>query len=269
VTVVDKQGKLIRTIPVRKVDAGVNRIVWDLHYDRPVPLTPQEEEQVARAEASGGGFGPQRSGPGVDPGEYTVEVAVGSDKSSTKIEVDEDPRIDWFSAADRAKRRAVIDELVNMTRQADVLRKKFTAVDTQFTAYETAWNKPDAPKMPDTVKKAAATLKTKLSELRPTMAQRGFGGGGGPPAPLSAEELAKPEPDFVLPAIPGRVQGAIRELESTSTAPDKAQLHQVELVKEALANATQAIDRLLSEDVARLNKAMSDAKVPYLSVPEK
>ena len=271
VRILDKAGKVVRTIPVTKVEAGVNRLVWDLHYDRPVPLTAQEEEQIAQAEASGGGgggFGPTRSGAGVDPGEYTVEVAVGSDKATTKITVEEDPRIDWFSTADRAKRRAAMDELVEMTRTADGLRRKFTAVDNQLTTYQTAWKRPDAPKLADPVKKAADNLKTKLGELRPLFRQGGPGGGGGGfGAPPSPEELAKPEPDFVLPGLAQRIQGAMRDLESVSAAPSKVQLQQVDLVKQALSAASKSVDKLVKEDVVQLNKAMSDAQVPYVSVP--
>lgn len=266
ISILDKAGKPVRTIPVTTVDAGVNRIVWDLHYNRPVPLTPQEEEQITRAEASGGGgFGATRTGPAVDPGEYTVEVTVGSDKATTKIIVEEDPRIDWFSTADRVKRRAVIDELVDMTRKADGLRRKYQAVDTQLTTYQTAWKRPDA-KPADSVKKAADNLKTKLGELRPLFAQRGPGGAGAEGA-VPPEELGKPEPDFILPGISQRIQGATRDLESVSAAPSKVQLQQVELIKQALADATKAVDKLVKEDVAQLNKAMSDAQVPYIAVP--
>lgn len=271
IRILDKAGKQVRAIPVRNVESGVNRIVWDLHYDRPTPMTPQEEEQLRRIEEAGGGgggFGPQRNGPSIDPGEYTVEIAVGSDKATTKVVVEEDPRIDWFSAADRAKRRTVINELVEMTRQADGLRRKFQAVDTQLTSYQTAWKRPDAPKVPDAVKKQADELKDKLGALRSLFVQRGFGGGG-PEGPLSPEELAKPEPDFVLPALATRIQGSLRDLESVSAAPTKTQLQQIDLVKAALADATKSIDKLVKEDVAKFNKAMTDAQIPYLSVPER
>ena len=85
---------------------------------------------------------------------------------------------------------------------------------------------------------------------------------------MSPEELAKPEPDFVLPGIAQRIQGAIRDLESISAAPGKVQLQQFELIKVALADATRLVDKLVTEDVAQLNKAMTDAKVPYLAIPE-
>ena len=98
--------------------------------------------------------------------------------------VEEDPRITWFSAADRAKRRAAINQLVEMTRQADELRKKFTAADSSLTALETAWKRPDAAKVPDNVKKMAESLKKSMDDLRPTFARArirrraaAFGGG--------------------------------------------------------------------------------------------
>jgi hypothetical protein len=58
----------------------------------------------------------------VDPGDYTVEIALGSEKVSRKFTLEEDPRVAWFSSADRAKRRVAINELVEMTKQADGLR---------------------------------------------------------------------------------------------------------------------------------------------------
>ena len=145
---------------------------------------------------------------------------------------------------------------------------KFTAVDNQLTTYQTAWKRPDAPKLADPVKKAADNLKTKLGELRPLFRQGGPGGGGGGfGAPPSPEELAKPEPDFVLPGLAQRIQGAMRDLESVSAAPSKVQLQQVDLVKQALSAASKSVDKLVKEDVVQLNKAMSDAQVPYVSVP--
>lgn len=38
-------------------------------------------------------------------------------------------------------------------------------------------------------------------------------------------------------------------------------------MKKALATSSQRIDKLAKEDVARLNEAMSKAKVPYIAVP--
>jgi hypothetical protein len=237
--------------------------VWNLREDRAVPPTPQEEAQAARF-AAAGGEPPQFSGPMVDPGEYSVEISIGAEKASRKFRVEEDPRITWFSAADRAKRRTAIDGLVGMTKQADLLRKRFSAADSGITALQTAWKKPDAPKVPDDVKKSADALKKTLDDLRPLFAARNF---FEPPPPEERKaELLKPEPDFVLPALMQRVSSQISSLEAFSAAPGDAQLQQIALVKAALADAGKKVDAM-REQVAAFNDALNAAKVPFIALP--
>jgi hypothetical protein len=146
-------------------------VIWNLRICRPVPPTPQEIAQAERF-AAAGGEPPTTGGPLVDPGDYTVEISAGANKSSRKFTVEEDPRITWFPAADHAKRRAAINALVEMTKQADALRKKFTAADTSLTALQASWKKPDSAKVPDDVKKQAEALKKSLDDLRPLFASR-------------------------------------------------------------------------------------------------
>jgi len=108
------------TVKPKTMEAGVNRVAWNLRADRIVPPTPQEEEQAARAAAQGGGENAASAlnGPLLDPGDYTVEITISGSKAAKKFVVEEDPRVTWFSAADRSKRRASLNELVGMTKQA-------------------------------------------------------------------------------------------------------------------------------------------------------
>src|SRR5262249_20777677 len=152
--IVSRAGKTVATLKPASVDAGVNRIVWDFRADRPVPATPQEEEAARRAEAAGGPP-PKLGGPLCDPGEYTVEGSIGTNKDSKRFRVEDDPRITWFTSADRTKRRAAIDELAGLMKQVDAQRKKFNAADASVTSLQTAWKRPDAAKVPDDVKKQA------------------------------------------------------------------------------------------------------------------
>jgi photosystem II stability/assembly factor-like uncharacterized protein len=263
ISILDASGKTIATVKPTAVDAGVNRVIWNLRSDRPVPPTPQEIAQAERA-AAAGGEPPTFGGPMVDPGQYTVEISVGGNKSSQKFTVEEDPRITWFSAADRTKRRAAINELVEMTKQADALRKKFTAADSSLTALQTAWKRPDTAKVPDDVKKQADALKKALDDLRPLFSARNFF------EPASAEErkaeLAKPEPDFVLPGLTQRIGQQMQGLESFAAAPAESQLKQIALVKIAIADASRSMDQL-RDQVVKFNDAMNAAKVPYVAVP--
>jgi hypothetical protein len=178
--------------------------------------------------------------------------------------VEEDPRVTWFSAADRAKRRAAIEELVGMTKQGDALRKQFMSADSGLTALQTAWKRPDAPKIPDDVKKMTDDLKKTLDEIRPLFALRNF---FETPSPEERKaELAKPEPDFVLPALMQRISSEIQGIESFAAAPSESQIKQIALLRTALAEAGQSVDRLRAQ-VSKFNDAMNAAKVPFIAVP--
>ncbi|HEY2013052.1 MAG TPA: hypothetical protein VGH38_06090 [Bryobacteraceae bacterium] len=263
ISILDAAGKPIASVKPAVLEAGLNSVVWGLRSDRPVPPTAQEEAMAARF-AAAGGDPPNMGGPLVDPGEYTVEISIGANKVAKKFLVQEDPRITWFSAADRAKRRAAVDDLVELTKQADALRKKFTAADSGLTSLQNSWKRPDAPKMPDEVKKMADQLKASLDAVRPLFALRNFF----EPASLEERkaELARPEPDFVLPALPQRIASQIQGLETFAAAPSETQLKQIAILKTALADATQRVDRLRAE-VLKFNDAMNAAKVPYITVP--
>ncbi len=263
---ISRNDKLIATLKPKSVEAGLNRVVWDMRADRPVPLTPQEEQQIERQIASGGPAQP-RGGPLVDPGgEYVVEVQIGSNKDNKKFNIQDDPRITWFSQADRQKRRAAIDELVEMTKQVDALRKKYTAADQSVTQLVTAWKRPDGQKPPADIQKMAENLKKSLDDMRPLFVNRGFGAEQNVSREERLAELAKPEPDFVLPALNQRVQQMINQIEGYSSAPARSQLEQIALTKAAIADAGRKMDGLRAE-VTKFNDAMNAAKVPFVPVP--
>jgi hypothetical protein len=268
ITILDGAGKQISTIKPSSLDAGVNRVVWDMRYDRPVPADPREIAQAEQFVALAGprpNLGPADRGPIADPGEYTVEVSIGSNKSTKKFTVEEDPRITWFSAADRAKRRAALNELMEMSKQAYTLRNKFTATDSSLTALEAAWKRPDATKVPDSVRKMAESLRKSLDDVRPAFAGRGF-----TEPQLSPEErramMSRPEPEFVLQPITTRVTQITDEVQSFSAAPSQTELEQIAIAKKAIADTGQKLSAL-GPEVVKFNDAMNTAKVPFVPVP--
>jgi len=263
ISILDNSGKVVASVKPATIDAGLNRVIWNLRSERIVPPTPQEEAAAARF-AAAGGEPPVVGGPLVDPGSYTVEISVGSNKVSKQITVDEDPRITWFTSADRVKRRAAINDLVELTKQADALRKKFTAADTSLTALQNSWKRPDAFKVPDDVKKQADDLKATLDAMRPLFATRNF---FDPPTPEERKaELAKPEPEFVLPALNQRIAQLIQGLEGFAAAPSESQLKQNAVAKTAVADAGRQMAKL-HDQVVKFNDAMNAAKVPVVPVP--
>jgi len=263
ISVLDGAGKFVASVKPASIDAGVNRVIWNLRAERIVPPTPQEEAAAARF-AAAGGEPPVVGGPMVDPGAYSAEIAVGPDKVSKQFTVEEDPRITWFNSTDRVKRRAAINDLVEMTKQADALRKKFTAADASLTALRNSWKRPDAPKIPDDVKKEADALKSMLDTMRPLFVTRNF---FEPPSPEERKaELAKPEPDFVLPALNQRISQLIQGLEGFAAGPSESQLKQIAVAKAAVSDAGREMVKL-HDQVVKFNDAMSAAKVPIVPVP--
>jgi hypothetical protein len=189
---------------------------------------------------------------------------VGTQESSTKFTVEEDPRITWFTSEDRAKRRAAISELVELTKQADGLRTKFAAADAAVTGLEAGWRRPNAPKVPDAVEKQAEDLKKRLDDMRVTFTPRNQ---GDQPSPEERKaELLKPEPDFVLPALLARINQQINSLDNFAAAPSDSDLKQITVIKAAIAAADQGITDLRAE-VVKFNEAMNAAKVPFVPVP--
>jgi hypothetical protein len=263
IAILDGSGKQVATVQTGTLASGMNRVVWNLHYDRAVPPTTQELAAAERQAASGGEPA-EFNGPRVDPGTYTVRISMGTQESSTKFTVEEDPRITWFTSEDRVKRRAAIGELVELTKQADKLRTKFAAADAAVTGLEAAWKRPDAPRVSEGIKKEAEDLKKRLDDMRVTFVPRNQ---ADQPSPEERKaELLKPEPDFVLPALLARINQQINSLDNFAAAPSDSDLKQITLIKAAVARADQEVAELRVE-VMKFNEAMNAAKVPFVPVP--
>jgi hypothetical protein len=72
-----------------RAEPGLNRYVWDMQYPAPVKIDPslvsQKNKPLAEADPQGGPVSP--------PGDYQVELAVGSTKASTEFKIAGNPLI--------------------------------------------------------------------------------------------------------------------------------------------------------------------------------
>ena len=296
VTVTDKAGNRVRQFNARAEAGEVTRIAWDLRSDAPVPpeaveggrggrgggrggrggapaaAIPEEQGGELQTEfgvaptqgappagrGGGGGRGGLGAGRGalVEPGTYTVTIALAGKTDSKTVEVEQDPRIQ-VPETDRDKRRQTIDTLVTLTREADAARKRAVAIHTALTNLTESWKQPYAPKIPDAIKKSADELlarsKTVADRFEAPAGGRGGGGGGaGAPPPY------KPPP--VTQKI-GRLLGA---LDNYTGAPTSFQLSEALDAAAQLKKDVAELDKLAAE-VPRLNKMMSDAGIPYFN----
>jgi photosystem II stability/assembly factor-like uncharacterized protein len=143
VEVLDRSGAVIRTLRAAG-RAGLNRITWDLRYDGPKQVElrttppdnpriwdePRFKDKTTRPISHWGIQGPQRNGPLVLPGAYTVRVTAGGRTATRPLTVLRDPWIpttDAEMAASHAiqlRIRDAITATAGIVNRIEVLRKQ-------------------------------------------------------------------------------------------------------------------------------------------------
>jgi photosystem II stability/assembly factor-like uncharacterized protein len=249
ISVYAKDGKLVREFD-GPGKTGVNRTNWDLRWNSPAVPTPEQLE----AAAAGFDFGPR--GPLVEPGEYTVKIKAGSKEETQKVTVEDDPRLQ-ISPADRAARHEAIEQLYVMAKTLDKDRKAIEGIKDALKAAREQWkkdaDKPDAPKIPDEIKKAADELQKKVDGIAEKYAREREGlGNAGPPFEW------KPEP------LPQQVQGLLRDLDGFWAAPGGQQKEKLAELTPLVSDASAQVKKIVDEDLPALNKKMNDAGIPHI-----
>jgi hypothetical protein len=211
-----------------------------------------------------GGFGGFGGGGGalrVEPGTYTVKVALGKMEQSKTITVEEDPRI-VISAEDRSARRQALAQLGQMMATATTAQRSMTGLRTSLSNFLEGAKRPGAAKLPENVQKAAEELLKKTEETCKKFAAPAQCGERGP-----GRGAAGPPLVFVPPAINQRLGQLLGGIENYTAAPTAWQLDQIKLLQGLLSDANGAAKKLTQEDLPALNKMMNDAGVPHISVP--
>jgi photosystem II stability/assembly factor-like uncharacterized protein len=249
ISVYDKDGKLVREFD-GPGKAGVNRTNWDLRWNSPAVPTPEQLE----AAAAGFDFGPR--GPLVEPGKYTIKIKAGSKEGSQEVAVEDDPRLQ-ISPADRAARSDAIQQLYAMAKTADKDRKTIEGIKEGLKAARDQWkkdaDKPDAPKIPADIQKAAEELQKNVDAVAEKYVREQQGlGNAGPPFEW------KPEP------LPQQVQGLLRELDGFWEAPGGQQKEKLAELTPLMNDASAKVKKISEEDLPALNKKMNDAGIPHI-----
>jgi photosystem II stability/assembly factor-like uncharacterized protein len=252
--------------PVRcDAKPGINRVAWDLR--QALPMQPAQDQQQQR-----GFFGMGRA-PIVDPGEYTVKIAVvtapgpgagmgggqaapGKWETSKTIKVEEDPRV-TLSDSDRAARRQALNQLMQLSSSASQAQRSITGLRTNLNNAIEAWKRPGAPRVSEEIRKAAEDLLKKVDEIYPQ-----FG-----TLPSETQPLGNAGPSLVeRPApLPQRVGRLMSNLDGNSAAPAASELEEIKVLSDLVKAAGEQVRKLVSEDLANLNKMMREANIPYIS----
>ena len=249
ISVYDAAGKLVREFD-GPGKAGVNRAAWDLRWNSPAVPTPEQLE----AAASGFDFGPR--GPLVEPGKYTIKIKAGAKEAEQTVTVEEDPRMQ-MAAADHAARHEAIEQLYAMAKTGDKDRKTITGIKEGLKAAREQWKKdagkPDAPKIPEEIQKAAEELAKKVDAVSEKYVREQQGlGNAGPPFEW------KPDP------LPDQVQSLLRDLDGVWAAPGGQQKDRLAELAPLLSEASAQVKKIAEEDLPALNKKMNDAGIPHI-----
>jgi len=132
IRVLDRSGKLVRTIANAPTKPGVNHVVWDLRYDPPTTAEPAGREGASGRGGRGGGRFGVPVGPPVAPGDYTIVVAAGGHEARKPLRVNLDPRM-TVSQADLTAQTAVLLTLRDMTSKMNEVVARSDGLIAQLT----------------------------------------------------------------------------------------------------------------------------------------
>lgn len=241
IKITDKNGKLIQEFAGAN-QAGINRVTWDLRY--PTPVKPTADQLEAQDE---GFFYNAIRGPLVPPGIYTVEVTAGADNQTQEVQVLDDPTIQMDAEARQARDSLMMQAYETYKRAADA-GKTVSALKKSVEQAEKSY--PDAPK---DIKTQIAGLAKRVDELHTQIIG-------------SPEEMSAPL-KYTPPPVRDQAGRLLFSLENVSQAPTSEQRRElVQIASEVEARASQ-LKTVIDTDLAKLNRAMISAKIPYIPAP--
>jgi hypothetical protein len=162
-----------------------------------------------------------------------------------------------MSPAERAARREAIDQLYAMAKTAEKDRKTIEGIKEGLKAAREQWKKdagkPDAPKIPEEIQKAADELQKKVDAVAEKYVREREGLGNAGPA-----FEWKPDP------LPQQVQSLMRELDGFWAAPGGQQKEKLAELTPLVSDASTQVKKVAEEDLPALNKKMNDAGIPHI-----
>ena len=125
--------------------------------------------------------------------------------------------------------------LSGMTRDADAARRKIAGIHTALISLTDSWKLPNAPKVPDSVKKAADDLLAKVKPVFATFEARGrrrAAAGGGP---------------FVPPPVTQKIARLMNGIDGYTAAPTTRQMADLAEAQAQLQAGIAEVNRLWDE----------------------
>ncbi|HEY6230694.1 MAG TPA: hypothetical protein VIW64_05490 [Pyrinomonadaceae bacterium] len=244
-TITDQAGAVVRDLKGPK-EAGLNRVVWDLRLNPPVPAPSPSPE----APGGGGFFGTPR-GPRVQPGTYVVRIAAGDKTATGNIVVQEDPRIQIVEA-DRGKLNAAIAKVFALQKSGETARRNMQSLKTQITTLQNSLK--DNPDVSKQTNDAVQKLSDALTAIQKKLVSPPDNSGSAGPA----------LPDEPRPLL-SQINSVAFGLDSYTAAPTEDELVRIEDLSKQLKDFIAELNKFVAEDVASVNKQLRDSGWQFLN----
>jgi len=226
----NEKGETIRELK-GPGEPGYNEIAWDLRYAPPPQSTIGEFGSYFRSQ-----------GPRVLPGTYQVRLKAAGQEWKEFVTVVGDPRLD-ISFADR---KAQHDALLAVYALSPLLSAACkTADDVHRQALEVERSLAGGGRIPESLRGESRAVFEKSDEIQ-------------------IELLGDPRLNWpgASAALRANVIQAGRRLEAYTGAPSPNQLRKIRIHAARLTALAKKLNRLLEDDIPRLNKALNQSGLP-------
>lgn len=239
--ILDKTGKVIRTVKNIPKDAGMNRIAWDLRLEGPRPRREvrREEDFFFR--------GPR--GPLVLPGTYTVQLTLGENTYNTSFKVRVDPTV-----------RVSLDQLKIQQQYSIQLRDMQSFVNDGLRALDILEKQIEERK--DILGKQRRNIPKEVADAIENHAKK---------IESLKDILATPEGRAFWsegPRLGRRLSRLFGSIDGVHAPPTQAQIDYFRELEEEFNSAIGEVNDYLSRSVKDLNKTFKKFQFPLLLLPE-
>ena len=275
VTIQNAEGRVVRTLKTEVKDddvgdaddedgprgaepfkvpkkAGINRIWWDLRYDKTGEIrlwTRTFGHEHAGLNEKGWRRFPQgrfQRGPLVEPGVYTVKLKAGGQELGQTLTVNKDPHTAGTEADIREQTKILLDihettnAVVAILNRAELIRKQLSDLELLLKGNPQA----------EPIVKAGRELDKKILDFEDFFFPVGLTGSG--------DELRWPDKFY---AKLGFLAGHVGESDFPPTSQQR-EVH--ELFKRQLAEYQEKLRQIIDVDVAGLNKTIAEKNIPHI-----
>jgi hypothetical protein len=235
IEILDEAGQVLRHLePPDGADRpGIHRLAWDMRH--PPALLPNLE----------GGVDTGPSGPWVLPGDYRVRMRRGDQEQTRGLRIEGDPAVDIL-AADRAAWHdalLLLHEMIGVSHAVVTSANHLQAQVMQIA--ETLAARPDAD---PAIGARLDDMEVKLQGILEEMQGADTGGGATQPG---------------APPLASQIRQLYSAISASTALPTAEQTRLTERSRELLAEQTDAINRVLGEDVEQLQGQLARAGIPW------